>query len=344
MAVYLEVRHRIKPITNTAFDLFVDFYADTVVPAMERHGIDLIGAWKMTGGEMGWDISIHRYESMAHAEECLGSLGQDKALWSAVEKLRGEIEIEEVTKFANRVSYGTEERLQAALETSDPAQPRQYMLAVLQTAGGGLLPRDRRDRRAGRHDGQRRRAAAGHGLRLAHRANRRADRPLDHAAWGGRDDGLSSWRPAQGHHRSPARTCAGRGLVLSQSPAVLKDAVAAIKSEAALTGALLPLAGGAAAKPPRGSPSWRAPSVAARHLPHEWGRTAERCAETQLRHHPTHDLVGQLDSHVEVFDGHVLVVSVEAGGFFGAEQDGDEAVGGDSLLAQEAIVGPADAG
>ena len=140
MAVFLEVRHRIKPITNTAFDLFVDFYADTVVPAMERHGIDLIGAWKMTGGEMGWDISIHRYESMAHAEECLGSLGQDKALWSTVEKLRGEIEIEEVTKFANRVSYGTEERLQAALETSDPAQPRQYMLAVLQTAGGGLLP------------------------------------------------------------------------------------------------------------------------------------------------------------------------------------------------------------
>ena len=139
MAVFLEVRHRIKPITNTAFDLFVDFYADTVVPAMERHGIDLIGAWKMTGGEMGWDLSIHRYESMAHAEECLGSLGQDKALWSAVEKLRGEMEIEEVTKFANRVSYGTEERLQAALD-ANPEQPRQYMLAVLQTVTGGLVP------------------------------------------------------------------------------------------------------------------------------------------------------------------------------------------------------------
>ena len=139
MAVYLEVRHRIKPITNTAFDLFVDFYADTVVPAMERHGIDLIGAWKMTGGEMGWDLSIHRYESMAHAEECLASLGRDKTLWSTVEKLRGEIEIEEITKFANRVSYGTEERLQAALD-ANPDQPRQYMLAVLQTAGGGLLP------------------------------------------------------------------------------------------------------------------------------------------------------------------------------------------------------------
>ena len=139
MAVLLEVRHRIKPITNTAFDLFVDFYADTVVPAMDRHGIDLIGAWKMTGGEMGWDLSIHRYESMAHAEECLASLGQDRALWSAVDKLRGEMEIEEVTKFANTVSYGTDERLQAALDAS-PEQPRQYMLAVLQTAGGGILP------------------------------------------------------------------------------------------------------------------------------------------------------------------------------------------------------------
>ena len=139
MSVFLEVRHRIKPITNTAFDLFVDFYADTVAPAMDRHGIDLIGAWKVTGGEMGWDLSIHRYDSMAHAEECLNSLGQDKALWSAVDKLRGEIEIEEITKFANRVSYGTEERLEAALN-ANPDQPRQYMLAVLQTATGGLLP------------------------------------------------------------------------------------------------------------------------------------------------------------------------------------------------------------
>ncbi len=139
MAVFLEVRHRITPITNTAFDLFVDFYADTVVPAMDRHGIDLIGGWKMTGGEMGWDVSLQRYESMAHAEECLASLGQDTSLWSAVEKLRGEIEIEEVTKFTQSVSYGTEERLQAALDAK-PDQPRQYMLAVLQTAGGGLLP------------------------------------------------------------------------------------------------------------------------------------------------------------------------------------------------------------
>ncbi len=139
MAVFLEVRHRITPITNTAFDLFVDFYADTVAPAMERHGIDLVGAWKLTGGEMGWDMSLQRYESMAHAEECLASLGQDQALWSAVEKLRGEIEIEEITKFTQSVSYGSAERLEAALEAS-PEQPRQYMLAVLQTATGGLLP------------------------------------------------------------------------------------------------------------------------------------------------------------------------------------------------------------
>ncbi len=139
MSVFLEVRHRIKPITNTAFDLFVDFYADTVVPAMERHGIDLIGGWKVTGGEMGWDLSIHRYESMAHAEECLASLGQDTALWSAVDKLRGQLEIEEITKFTNSVSYGTEARLEAALN-AEPDSPRQYMLAVLQTSTGGLLP------------------------------------------------------------------------------------------------------------------------------------------------------------------------------------------------------------
>ena len=139
MALFMEVRHRIKPLTNTAFDLFVDFYSEVVVPAMERHGIDLIGGWKVSGGEMGWDLSIHRYENMAHAEECLGSLGQDKALWSGVAKLRDQLEIEEITKFANQVSYGTEARLDAALNAT-PDTPRQYMLAVLQTKTGGLPP------------------------------------------------------------------------------------------------------------------------------------------------------------------------------------------------------------
>lgn len=41
MSVFLEVRHRITSI------------ADTAVPAIDRHGIDLIGAWKVTGGKMG---------------------------------------------------------------------------------------------------------------------------------------------------------------------------------------------------------------------------------------------------------------------------------------------------
>ncbi len=136
MTVFLEVRHRIKPLTNTAFDVFVDFYAETVAPRMERHGIDLIGGWKVSGGEMGWDLSLHRYEDMAHAERALASLGQDKALWAAAERLQGEVQVEEVTKFARRVPYGTDARLEAAL-VAEPDKPRQYMLAVLQTASGG---------------------------------------------------------------------------------------------------------------------------------------------------------------------------------------------------------------
>ena len=136
MTVFLEVRHRIKPLTNTAFDVFVDFYAETVAPRMERHGIDLIGGWKVSGGEMGWDLSLHRYEDMAHAERALASLGQDKALWAAAERLQGEVQVEEVTKFARRVPYGTDARLEAAL-AAEPDKPRQYMLAVLQTASGG---------------------------------------------------------------------------------------------------------------------------------------------------------------------------------------------------------------
>ena len=139
MSVYLEVRHRIKPLTNTAFNLFVDFYSEAVVPRMEHHGIDLIGGWQMFGGEMGWDLSIHRYESMAHAEQALASLGQDRELWSAVEKIRGEIELEEVTKLNRSVPYAGDDRLDAVIAES-PEQPRTYMLARLETSTGGLQP------------------------------------------------------------------------------------------------------------------------------------------------------------------------------------------------------------
>lgn len=138
MPLILEVRHRVKPLTNAAFDAFVDFYADEVFPRMAEHGIDLFGAWKIGGGEMGWDLSLHRYESMADAEQRLASLRRDGDLAKAIERLRGEVEIEEKTKFAHTVSYATAERLEAAL--AEPDEERQYMLAVLQTSGGGALP------------------------------------------------------------------------------------------------------------------------------------------------------------------------------------------------------------
>ena len=119
MPLMLEVRHRVKPLTNSAFDAFVDFYADEVFPRMAGHGIDLFGAWKVGGGEMGWDLSLHRYESMADAEQRLASLRRDGDLAKAIERLRGEVEIEEKTKFAHTVSYATAERLEAAPQPAD---------------------------------------------------------------------------------------------------------------------------------------------------------------------------------------------------------------------------------
>ena len=138
MPLILEVRHRVKPLTNAAFDAFVDFYADEVFPRMADHGIDLFGAWKASGGEMGWDLSLQRYESMADAERRLASLRKDGDLAKSIERLRGEVEIEEKTKFAHTVPYATAERLEAAL--GEPDEERQYMLAVLQAGAGGALP------------------------------------------------------------------------------------------------------------------------------------------------------------------------------------------------------------
>lgn len=136
MTVFLEAVHTVKPLTNTAFDAYVDWYGEVAVPAMERSGFDIVGAWKRTGGRMGQDVLLVRFENLAAFESASNALWKDAGLQKGLTSMREGLDVAEEIRLADRVPYATEERLQAALAT--PADgPRQYMQAVLQLTSGG---------------------------------------------------------------------------------------------------------------------------------------------------------------------------------------------------------------
>ncbi|HJN91802.1 MAG TPA: NIPSNAP family protein [Dehalococcoidia bacterium] len=137
MTVFVEAMHTIKPLTNTAFDTFVEVYRESVIPAFARHGYDLLGAFKRTGGEMGQDVLLFRFENLAAMEQASASMAKDTAMYQAIAAMmEGGIQISESAKTAYPVPYATEQRLESA-PSAKPESPRQYMQAVLQLTLGG---------------------------------------------------------------------------------------------------------------------------------------------------------------------------------------------------------------
>jgi hypothetical protein len=136
VTVFIEAMHTVRPLTNTAFDRYVEFYGNDVMPVLARHGFDVVGAWKRTGGVMGEDVLLIRFENMAAYEQAGASMATDPALAKAMASYAGDFSIRERAKSARPVPYATEQRLERAL-AARPEKPRQYMQAVLQMELGG---------------------------------------------------------------------------------------------------------------------------------------------------------------------------------------------------------------
>ena len=108
----------VKPLTNTAFDTYVDWYGEVAVPAMERSGFDIVGAWKRTGGRMGQDVLLVRFESLAAFESASNALWKDAGLQKGLTSMREGLDVAEEVRLADAVPYATEERLRAARNLS----------------------------------------------------------------------------------------------------------------------------------------------------------------------------------------------------------------------------------
>ncbi len=137
MPVFMEAVHTVKPLTNRTFTRWVELYGELIVPAFERHGFGLLGAWQRFGGPMGQDVLLFRYDSLTEMEKARASLMRDRVLLERFPKAVQEagIRVEESSKLATPVPYATEQRLRAVL--ARPAAPRRYLQAVLQLTLGG---------------------------------------------------------------------------------------------------------------------------------------------------------------------------------------------------------------
>lgn len=138
MTVYVEACHTVKPLTNTAFDRYVAWYGEYVIPAMKRSGFGLLGAWKRTGGPMGQDVLLIRFDDMNAYQEAGIALRKDAAFLKGYPLMAGQFEVTESTKLCAPVPYATEERIEKAL-AERPDKPRQYMQAQLYLRPGTQL-------------------------------------------------------------------------------------------------------------------------------------------------------------------------------------------------------------
>ncbi len=138
MAVYLEAVHTVHPLTSRVFDRYVELYGEFVVPKLAEHGLELLGAWKRTGGTTGQDLLLLRFDSLGDMERAMASLAMDPTVQTVLpEQLeKAGVVLGETKKTAVGVPYATEQRLESAL-ADRPALPRQYVQAILQLAPGG---------------------------------------------------------------------------------------------------------------------------------------------------------------------------------------------------------------
>ena len=136
MAGFLELIHTAQPLTNTAFDTWVDFCAATGVPAMEQRGFDLVGAWKRTGGCMLQDVHLFRWQDRTALDQAAWSPSNGPTVLEALGKTSAPVDVVETVKIAETVPYAQPARLERALREK-PDQPRQYMQMVLELVPHG---------------------------------------------------------------------------------------------------------------------------------------------------------------------------------------------------------------
>ena len=121
MPVFVEAVHHVTPMLPAVFDRWLRFYVDVAVPAMGRHGFEIIGGWRRLTGEAIDDVILLRFANAGAWEEASQSLRADPAIAAGVMAIREEqpeFAVAEVTRLADPAGP-TDEALAAARSQAD---------------------------------------------------------------------------------------------------------------------------------------------------------------------------------------------------------------------------------
>jgi len=135
MPVLLELIHRIHPATPNRFADFVTRYGECAMPAMERCGWDVLGAWKWSTRELFTNLVLVRFDSMADYETAAARFEAERAKGTLAPL--AEFSVREQVRLARTLPYATDERLETALASSSD-KPRQFIYARLKTHANHL--------------------------------------------------------------------------------------------------------------------------------------------------------------------------------------------------------------
>ena len=125
MSVFIEVWHRVFPLTPEAYERFATYYGDWVVNA-NRDTLDVVGGWRYTNGDSNTDVALYRYPSISAIEQTLAAFGADDGYIQATEVLFEDIELEEVRSISASLPFSSDERIEWALK-GEPRTLRRYV-------------------------------------------------------------------------------------------------------------------------------------------------------------------------------------------------------------------------
>ena len=123
MRVFIDVWHRIWPLTPEAHDRFLAYYAEFVV-APPSDFFEVLAGFRYLDGASNSDFALYAFESMGAIQESMLSFGAGDAYKRATESLFGEIEIDEMRAIGILSSHANDARLDRAIERSQEAPAR----------------------------------------------------------------------------------------------------------------------------------------------------------------------------------------------------------------------------
>ena len=125
MSVFIEVWHRVFPLTPEAYERFASYYGEWVVNA-NRDSLDVVGGWRYVLGDSNTDLALYRYPSMSAIEQTMATFGADDEYIQATDALFQDIEIEELRSISTSLPFSGDERIERARK-GEPRSLRRYV-------------------------------------------------------------------------------------------------------------------------------------------------------------------------------------------------------------------------